>query len=301
MGDEDDAKQVRSIFISDLHLGTRGAQADLVLEFLRAYDAPTIYLVGDIIDGWRLKSGWYFPQAHNDVIQKLLRKVRKGSKLIYVTGNHDDFLRDFTGLQFGGITLVDDIVHETADGKRLLVIHGDLFDLVVRNAKWLALLGDWAYTLALGLNMGLNKVRRWLQLPHWSLSAWAKHKVKNAVNYIGEFETCLAAEARRHDADGVICGHIHHAAYREIDGLTYINTGDWVESCTAFVEHHDGRFELIRWPQGRLKGETAVPVVVPARPVAVPELAEAARSKLQPFELARMLGVQPETAERKAR
>jgi len=144
MSEDDDARQVRSIFISDLHLGTRGAQADLVLEFLRAYDAPQIYLVGDIIDGWRLKNGWYFPQSHNDVIQKLLRKVRKGSKLIYITGNHDDFLRDFAGTQFGGITLVDDAIHETADGRRLLVIHGDLFDLVVRNAKWLALLGDWA-------------------------------------------------------------------------------------------------------------------------------------------------------------
>lgn len=272
MGDDKDAKQVRAIFISDLHLGTRGAQADLVLEFLRAYDAPTIYLVGDIIDGWRLKSGWYFPQTHNDVVQKLLRKVRKGSKLIYVTGNHDDFLRDFTGLQFGGITLVDDAIHETADGKRMLVIHGDLFDLVVRNAKWLALLGDWAYTIALGLNMMINKVRRRLQLPHWSLSAWAKHKVKNAVNYIGEFETCLADEARRHKADGVICGHIHHATQREIDGLTYINTGDWVESCTAVVEHEDGRFELIRWPQDRLAR------VKPkaTQPVRIPQLVEAA-------------------------
>lgn len=312
MSDDSDAKQVRSIFISDLHLGTRGAQADLVLEFLRAYDAPTIYLVGDIIDGWRLKSGWYFPQAHNDVVQKLLRKVRKGSKLIYVTGNHDDFLRDYTGLQFGGITLVDDIVHETADGKRMLVIHGDLFDLVVRNAKWLALLGDWAYTIALVLNHGINKVRRVLRLPHWSLSAWAKHKVKNAVNYIGEFEQCLADEARRHKADGVICGHIHHAAQREIGGLTYINTGDWVESCTAVVEHDDGSFEIVRWPQHRLTGEK--PAVAAARPTPVPSLVEAARVMFpksgnhfwdknmpQHLDLARILGVQPETAERKAR
>jgi UDP-2,3-diacylglucosamine pyrophosphatase LpxH len=272
MSDDTETKQVRSIFISDLHLGTRGAQAELVLDFLREYDAPRIYLVGDIIDGWRLKSGWYFPQSHNDVIQKLLRKVRKGSKLIYVTGNHDDFLRDFTGLQFGGITLVDEIVHQTADGKRMLVIHGDLFDLVVRNAKWLALLGDWAYGVALALNMLINKVRRRLHLPHWSLSAWAKLKVKNAVNYIGEFETCLASEARRHNADGVICGHIHHAADREIDGLRYINTGDWVESCTAFVEHHDGRFELIRWPQYQVRSEQ----LAPARKRPQPALVEAA-------------------------
>jgi UDP-2,3-diacylglucosamine pyrophosphatase LpxH len=195
--------------------------------------------------------------------------VRKGSKLTYITGNHDEFLRDFAGTQFGGITLVDDVVHETADGKRMLIIHGDLFDLVVRNAKWLALLGDWAYAVALASNTVINKVRRWMQLPHWSLSAWAKLKVKNAVNYIGEFETCLAGEARRHNADGVICGHIHHAAHREIDGLTYINTGDWVESCTAVVEHHDGRFEIIRWPQHRLKS-------MPVRPTAVPTLVEAA-------------------------
>ncbi len=264
MSDEDDAKQVRSIFISDLHLGTRGAQADLVLEFLRAYDAPTIYLVGDIIDGWRLKSGWYFPQSHNDVVQKLLRKVRKGSKLIYVTGNHDDFLRDFTGLQFGGITLVDDIVHETADGKRLLVIHGDLFDLVVRNAKWLALLGDWAYTVALALNMVINKVRRFLRLPHWSLSAWAKHKVKNAVSFIGRFEETLAAEARRRGVDGVVCGHIHSAAQRDMDGLAYLNTGDWVESCTAIVEHGDGRMELVHWA-GQSEKLNAGPMPMPWR------------------------------------
>lgn len=266
MSDEDEAKQVRSIFISDLHLGTRGAQAGLVLEFLRTYDAPRIYLVGDIIDGWRLKNGWYFPQSHNDVVQKLLRKVRKGSRLIYITGNHDDFLRDFTGSQFGGIRIADHALHDTADGKRLLIIHGDLFDLVVRNAKWLALLGDWAYTVALASNTVVNKVRRWLHLPHWSLSAWAKLKVKNAVNYIGEFETCLAAEARRHGADGVVCGHIHHAAHRQIDGLVYINTGDWVESCTAVVEHHDGRFEVIRWPQYRLASQPEQP-----RPVLRPE------------------------------
>lgn len=249
MSDDSDAKQVRSIFISDLHLGTRGAQADLVLEFLRAYDAPRIYLVGDIIDGWRLKNGWYFPQAHNDVVQKLLRKVRKGSKLVYVTGNHDDFLRDYTGLQFGGITLVDEIIHETADGRRMLVIHGDLFDLVVRNAKWLALLGDWAYTVALVLNHGINKVRRTLRLPHWSLSAWAKHKVKNAVSVIGRFEEALTLAARDTGVDGVICGHIHYADMHDRMGIHYVNTGDWVESCTAIAETHEGVLELVRWTE----------------------------------------------------
>jgi UDP-2,3-diacylglucosamine pyrophosphatase LpxH len=244
---DEETIQVRTIFISDVHLGTKGAQAEHLLAFLRRYEAPRIYLVGDIIDGWRLKSGWYWPQSHNDVMQKLLRKVRKGAHLVYVPGNHDDFLRDFMPSQFGGIEIVDTAIHETANGRRLLVMHGDMFDVVVRNARWLALLGDWAYTVALVVNRWLNVARRRLGLRYWSLSAWAKRKVKNAVNYIGEFEAVLASEARRHGADGVICGHIHHAAQRDIDGLIYINTGDWVESCTAAVEHDDGRIEIVRW------------------------------------------------------
>ncbi|MGL5362875.1 MAG: UDP-2,3-diacylglucosamine diphosphatase [Bosea sp. (in: a-proteobacteria)] len=282
---DDDAIEVRTIFISDVHLGTRGSQPEHLLEFLRTYDAPRIYLVGDIIDGWRLKSGWYWPQAHNDVMQKLLRKVRKGAHLVYVPGNHDDFLRSFMPSHFGGIEIVDNAIHETADGKRLLVIHGDMFDMIVCNAKWLALLGDWAYTVALNANMWLNWTRRKLGLPYWSLSAWAKLTVKNAVNYIGEFETVLAAEARRHNADGVICGHIHHAAHREIDGLTYINTGDWVESCTAAVEHLDGRIEIIRWLE-RDKVEVlpaAVPeaaLPAPREPALVKELAPTKESAL---------------------
>src|SRR5690606_8815230 len=176
---------------SDL-LGTKGCQAELLIDFLRHYDADTVFLVGDIIDGWRLKSGWYWPQAHNDVVQKLLRKVRKGARLIYVPGNHDEFLRDYVGSNFGGIDVVEHAIHETADGKRYLVIHGDHFDLVVRHAKWLALLGDWAYGAALTINTYLNVVRRRLGLTYWSLSAWAKLKVKNAVNYIGRFEELLA-------------------------------------------------------------------------------------------------------------
>ncbi|MEO3386787.1 UDP-2,3-diacylglucosamine diphosphatase [Mesorhizobium sp. CAU 1741] len=239
--------QYRSLFISDVHLGTRGAQADALLEFLRDHDAETIYLVGDIVDGWRLRSSWYWPQAHNDVVQKLLRKARKGARVVYVPGNHDEFLREFCGTHFGGIEVTETIVHEAADGKRYLVIHGDAFDMVVRHAKWLAFLGDWAYVLALAVSTRLNVVRRRLGFTYWSLSAWAKAKVKNAVNFIGRFEETLAAEAERHGVDGVICGHIHTAAMRDFDGLTYINTGDWVESCTAVVEHHDGRMELIEW------------------------------------------------------
>jgi UDP-2,3-diacylglucosamine pyrophosphatase LpxH len=194
-----------------------------------------------------LKSGWYWPQAHNDVVQKLLRKARKGARMVYIPGNHDEFLRDFPGHHFGGIEVVEQTVHVAADGRRYLVIHGDAFDVVVRHAKWLALLGDWAYVTALGVNTWLNVARRRLGLSYWSLSAWAKLKVKNAVNFIGHFEETLAKEARRVDCDGVICGHIHHATLRNLDGVTYINSGDWVESCTAIIEHFDGRFEIVRW------------------------------------------------------
>ena len=246
--DTEKATRVRTLFLSDMHLGTKGCQAGLLLEFLKDYDADEIYLVGDIVDGWQLRSGWYWPQAHNDVVQKLLRKVRKGSTLVYVPGNHDEFLRDYIGTTFGGVEIAESRIHEAADGRRYLVIHGDQFDMVVRHARWLAHLGDGAYTFALFVNTGLNKVRRRLGLAYWSLSAWAKLKVKNAVNFIGKFEEFLAAEARRVGADGVICGHIHHAANREIEGLRYLNTGDWVESCTAIVEHYDGTMEVLHYP-----------------------------------------------------
>ncbi|MFC3073371.1 UDP-2,3-diacylglucosamine diphosphatase [Shinella pollutisoli] len=241
-------RHFRSLFISDLHLGTKGAQADALLEFLKVHDADTIYLVGDIVDGWRLRSSWYWPQAHNDVVQKLLRKARKGARIVYIPGNHDEFLREFCGIHFGDIEVCDSTVHEAADGRRYLVIHGDAFDMVVRHARWLAFLGDWAYEIALALSTRINIVRRKLGFTYWSLSAWAKARVKNAVNYIGSFEETLAAEAERHGVDGVICGHIHTAAIRDFGGFTYINTGDWVESCTAVVEHEDGRMELIDWP-----------------------------------------------------
>ena len=241
------SERVRTLFISDVHLGTKGCQAEKLLEFLRIYDADVIYLVGDIIDGWQLKSGWYWPQSHNDVTQKLLRKARKGTRLIYIPGNHDEFLRDFYGMHFGGIEVMEDTIHVAADGKRYLVIHGDLFDVVIQNARWLALLGNKSYDLAISINTNFNRFRRFLGLPYWSLSKWLKLKVKNAVNFIGEYEHTLKGEARRHHVDGVICGHIHHAVMRTEDGLTYINCGDWVESCTAVVEHFDGRMEMIDW------------------------------------------------------
>ena len=237
----------RTLFISDVHLGTPGCKAEMLLEFLKRYDADTIYLVGDIIDGWRLKSGWYWPQLQNDVVQKLLRKVRKGSQIIFIPGNHDEFLRDYVGASFGDIEIVEKAIHRTANGQDFLVIHGDQFDVVVVNARWLAFLGDWAYDFALWSNGLLNFVRRKLGLPYWSLSAWAKLKVKNAVNFIGNFEMYLSDEARKVGATGVICGHIHHAADQDMLGVRYLNTGDWVESCTALVEDYDGNLNLIRF------------------------------------------------------
>ncbi|MQP65906.1 UDP-2,3-diacylglucosamine diphosphatase [Niveispirillum sp. SYP-B3756] len=246
LGDED-VKRYRTIWLSDIHLGTRGCQAEMLLDFLKHTESERLYLVGDIVDGWRLKKSWYWPQAHNDVVQKVLRRARKGTQVVLVPGNHDEAFREFVGLQFGGVTILEDTIHEAADGKRYLVIHGDQFDAVVRYAKWLAFVGDSAYTFLLWLNTVVNKVRRKLGFPYWSLSAYLKHKTKKAVEFIGDYETALTDEARRRQVDGVICGHIHHAEMRDMDGVLYVNDGDWVESCTALVEHTDGRLEILRW------------------------------------------------------
>ncbi|PWR18849.1 UDP-2,3-diacylglucosamine hydrolase [Zavarzinia compransoris] len=242
-----DKRRYRTIFISDIHLGTRGCQAEMLLDFLKHTESDHLYLVGDIIDGWRLRRSWYWLQSHNDVVQKVLRKARKGTRVIYIPGNHDEAARDYVDLHFGGVAVAMDAVHVGADGRRWFVLHGDAFDGIVKYAKWLAHLGDWAYNIALTLNTWFNRLRRRLGYPYWSLSAYLKHRVKNAVDYISSFETAVAEEARRHHVDGVICGHIHHAEIREIDGITYCNDGDWVESCTALVEHQDGRMEILRW------------------------------------------------------
>jgi UDP-2,3-diacylglucosamine pyrophosphatase LpxH len=239
--------RVRTLFLSDIHLGTRDCQAEKLVDFMRHYEADTIYLVGDIVDGWQLKAAWYWPQAHNDVVQKLLRQARKGTRVFYIPGNHDEFLRDYCGTHFGGIEVLEDAIHVGADGRRYLVVHGDLFDVVIRHARWLALLGNHAYEAAIRLNTYFNVVRRTLGLTYWSVSQWAKLRVKNAVNFIGEYEQVLAAEAHRRNVDGVICGHIHHAIIRTISGFRYVNCGDWVESCTAVVEHFDGAMEVVGW------------------------------------------------------
>src|SRR5215510_649217 len=225
-------RHVRALFISDVHLGTRAAQAKNLLELLKYYEPETIYLVGDIIDFWKVRRGPHWPQAHNDVVQKLLRRARTGTRILMVPGNHDEGLRDFAGLRCGGIEIHMDFVHEAVNGRRYLVMHGDEFDVVVRTAKWLAFLGDRGYEFALWLNHPLNWVRRHLGLGYWSLSAYLKYRVKRAVAYIGAFEEAVAAEARRRGADGILCGHIHHAQDRTLDGVHYVNCGDWVESCT---------------------------------------------------------------------
>lgn len=237
----------RSIFISDVHLGFRGCQADFLLDFLRSTESKHLYLVGDIVDLWAMQGGIYWPEAHNAVVREVLEKARRGTEVIYVPGNHDGLLRDHLGADFGNLAVRDEVVHSTADGQRLLILHGDRFDSVVQAGPWVAKLGARAYDHLLALNGLVSRVRRLLGLKYWSLAGYLKQRVKNAVSYIDNFEEAVALEARRREVDGMICGHIHHAEVRDIQGVLYANCGDWVESCTALVEHHDGRLELMRW------------------------------------------------------
>lgn len=237
----------RTVWISDIHLGTKDCKAKELLEFIKHCRAKKIYLVGDIIDGWALKKRWFWPQEHNDVIQKLLRQARKGTEVIFIPGNHDEFARQFCGLNFGGIQVKHDDVHVTADGKKLWVTHGDLYDNIMQYARWLAFIGDRAYTFALWLNRVFNKIRLKLNYPYWSLSQYLKHKVKAAVSCITAFEDLLIREAKNKQCDGVVCGHIHKAELRIIDHVTYANDGDWVESMTALIENHDGSLQIIDW------------------------------------------------------
>ncbi len=262
---EPEAARYRAIFLSDVHLGTRSAQADALLDFLKYTEADVIYLVGDIVDFWRVRRGPYWPQPHNDVLQKLLRKTRKGTHIVFIPGNHDECLRDYCGAHFGGMEICREAVHTTATGRRYIVMHGDEFDVVVRYARWLAFLGDRGYELALWTNRPLNWVRRHLGFGYWSLSAFLKARVKSAVAFIGEYEEALADVARRHQADGVICGHIHHAADRRIGAIHYLNTGDWVESCTAIAETRAGDLTVIRWHDVmRTRAGAEVPVGIEA-------------------------------------
>jgi UDP-2,3-diacylglucosamine pyrophosphatase LpxH len=238
----------RTGWISDVHLGTRGSKADVLLDFLKDVEFDTLYLVGDLIDIWALRRGIYWPQEHNDVIQKLLRKGRKGTEIIYIIGNHDEFLSAFHG-HYASVTLQKNAIHETADGRRLLIMHGHELDTVVQNMGWLAHVGDIGYVFLMRCNGVVNFIRRLAGLGHWSLSAYVKAEVKNVVSFIGKFEESIVRYAKDYKVDGVLCGHIHTASVREIDGTAYYNCGDWVESCTAMVEHFDGRMELLHFKQ----------------------------------------------------
>jgi UDP-2,3-diacylglucosamine pyrophosphatase LpxH len=242
-------RRYRTIFVSDIHLGTRGCRADFLLDFLRRCECERLFLVGDVVDGWRLRKSWYWTEAFDDVLRQVLEMARRGVEVTYIPGNHDEMFRQWLGLEVAGVRLAREAVHTAADGRRYLVIHGDEFDGVIRYARVLALLGDRAYDWALTLNRLFNAARRRLGYPYWSLSQWLKRQVKGAVKAIDRFEVALAHEAKRRGLDGVICGHIHHAEMRPMQGVAYMNDGDWVESCTALVEHADGRFELVDWAE----------------------------------------------------
>ena len=225
----------KSIWISDLHLGTRGCQSELLLEFIKHTQSEKLYLVGDIVDGWALKNNWYWPQSHNDVIQKILKKARHGTRVFYLSGNHDEILRKFIPVNFGGVEIANQVIHETIDNKKYLVVHGDQFDGIIQCAKWLAILGSLTYDFLIYFNRYINFFRKKLGYEYWSLSKYLKFKVKNAVKFVSEFEKLVGNYARQHNVDGIICGHIHHANMQYIDNIHYINDGDWVESCTALV------------------------------------------------------------------
>jgi len=268
---EDDSKPAprqrmhfRTIWISDIHLGTPGCNADLLMDFLKSVECETLYLVGDIIDAWRLRKGWYWPARHNDVVRRILKMAKHGTHVVYVPGNHDEVLRDYAGLAFGDVTVASEVIHETADSRRLLVLHGDQFDSIVLYAKWLAFLGDSAYEFLLKANRIVNFVRRRFGLPYWSLAAHMKKRVKNAVSFISRFEEVVARAAAERHVEGVVCGHIHSAEIRQFGHITYYNDGDWVESCTALVEHADGRIEIIDWAEHK-RAEAMESATAPAR------------------------------------
>ena len=258
----------RAIWISDIHLGSPSCRAECLLDFLRHHESEYLYLVGDIVDGWQLKKNWYWKQSYNDVVQKILRRARKGTKVTYIPGNHDEFARHYIGLLFGDIRVCRQAEHITAAGRRLLIMHGDEFDSVVQCARWLAVLGSGMHDFTVELNRAVNAVRSRLGYPYWSLSQYLKQKVKSAMMHIADFEKAVIDEARRHGADGIVCGHIHRPMIRQVDKVTYFNAGDWVESCTALVEHHDGRMDLIEWQHER-QPRRSEPDVASPRPVPV--------------------------------
>jgi UDP-2,3-diacylglucosamine pyrophosphatase LpxH len=248
----------RTIFLSDIHLGTRGCKAAMLVDFLQHNDCETLYLIGDILDGWALKR-WYWDEHHSDVVNAILAKVKNGTQVIYVPGNHDEMFRDYSGLVFAGVELQREAMHVTADGKRFLIIHGDRFDGVLNYARWLSFLGDKAYALALTLNDHFNRARRFLNLPYWSLSAYLKLNVKKAASFICDFERSVSREASSRGFDGVVFGHIHHASVQRIGDILYCNDGDWVESCTALVEDKRGKLNIVGWEGAWRAGPAIMP------------------------------------------
>ena len=246
-------RHFRTIWISDVHLGTKGCNAELLIDFLDTTDSDTMYLVGDILDGWRLKKKFYWPASHNDIVWRILKRAKRGTRIVYIPGNHDEMFRQFTGLSFGGVEIRRAAFHDTADGRRLMVLHGDEFDAVMLAHRWLAFVGDKLYHTTMALNRWVNWFRRRMNMPYWSLSKMAKHKVKNAVEFISKYEEVVARAAGQRGVDGVVCGHIHTAEARtfmhEGRRIEYWNDGDWVEGCNALVEHSDGRMEILHWPE----------------------------------------------------
>jgi UDP-2,3-diacylglucosamine pyrophosphatase LpxH len=255
--------RVRSVFISDVHLGFKGCSADALLEFLHAIDMDYLFLVGDIIDVWNMRKSMFWPQSHNNVVRTVLGKAKRGTKVVYIPGNHDDVFRDFDGAVFGNLEIHREYVHVGADGRRMLLLHGDEFDSVVKCSPWLAKLGSDLYDVLLAVNPYVNWLRRKFDLPHWSLAAYLKHKAKRAVEYIGSFEEAVALAARKRGVDTVVCGHIHHAEIRDIGGTRYCNDGDWVESCSSLVEDMNGALRLVDWPTLREQRRRATPVALP--------------------------------------
>ena len=269
-------RRFRTIWISDVHLGTKGCNAQLLIDFLDHTDSETMYLVGDIIDGWRLKKKFYWPAEHNDIVWRVLKRAKRGTRIVYIPGNHDEMFRQFTGLNFGGVEIRRAAFHRTVDGRRLMVLHGDEFDAVMLAHRWLAFVGDALYHFMMGLNQWVNAVRRRLELPYWSLSKMAKHKVKNAVEFIGRYEEVVARAAAERGVDGVVCGHIHTAEFRVFTQggktIEYWNDGDWVEGCNALVEHFDGRMEILHWPD-EVARRQAAKLIEPAPRAARPRAA----------------------------
>ena len=246
-------RKYRTIWISDVHLGTKGCNAELLIDFLDHTDSETMYLVGDIIDGWRLKKKFYWPPEHNDIVWRILKRAKRGTRIVYIPGNHDEMVRPFSGMDFGGVEIRRAAFHDTADGRRLMVLHGDEFDTIMLAHRWLAFVGDALYHMMMKLNGWVASVRKLFGLPYWSISKAAKHKVKNAVEFISKYEEVVARAAGERGVDGVVCGHIHTAEIRDFEHegrqIAYYNDGDWVEGCNALVEHFDGTMELLHWPE----------------------------------------------------